>query len=227
MTLSKLLSYIRGTSSKDVFEVLNELNDMVSSWAEKINISETVLLIVGLVLSIAIGFTSYKLIKLILSLATGYVGYFIGVELFTVLESKLMQAAKNSVDLPDWLQYVFGGLVALLFLLLAFKRASYALFMAAAAMGFAIVAFYTDSSILALGGAILVAFLSVIFVRFLYIWATSAVCGFLTVSFLSALLPKQELLVLKIGNWAAILIALAVTLLFAIEQFLTNKRRKE
>ena len=220
MGLSDLLSYIGRASSKDVFGVLTDLNEKLSAWAKEIDISAWILFAVGLILAAAVGFFAYKLIKLIMALGFGYIGYFVGVELAGLFSDK-------AEWLPEWSCYVFGAAVAIVFLGMAFAKFSYALFAVSGIAGYCVTLFYFDSQVLAVGGAIVLAVLSVTMIRTVFILASSFVCGMLCASFLAQLLPKVEFLQMVEGKWFSLCLALGLTAVFAVVQFVINRRCSE
>ena len=220
MGLSDLLGYIGRASSKDIFQVLTDLNERLSAWATQLDIGAWVFFLVGLLATFAVGFFGYKLIKLILALGFGYIGYFVGVALTDVLTDRFEW-------LPEWSCYIFGALVAILFLCMAFAKFSYALFSVFAFAGYCVTMFYFDNQVLAVGGAIVLAVLSVTLIRTVFILATSFGCGMLSVSFLAQLLPKVELLQMGEGKWFALCLALGLTAVFAVVQFVINRRCTE
>ena len=228
MSLGNVLSYIRNAASKDVFQFLTDLNEQLLEFGSKLKVDAVISWTVLLCLSVLAGLLAYKVIKLFLAVGVAYVGYFVGVELLSVIECKLQEVfTKRTIDLPDWLAVVLGVLAAALFLALSYRRFSYVLFMGAAVVGYAITLFYTGNDIVGLGGGIIVALLTVLFIRVVFIWATSAFAAVLTVNFLSLLLPDVGVLAVERSNWIGLLIIVGIALLYGAIQLLTNKPAKE
>ena len=220
MTLTNLLDYLKTAGTKDVFQVLNDLNAAVSAWAAEINIKAWILFLVGLVISVAIGFLGYKMIKLVMGLGLAYVGYFVGVELFRILY-------KTYDWMPDWIMYIVGAVLAVAFLFLAFAKFSYVIFSVSALLSYFVLMFYTDNAVLSIGVAVVIAMLSISLIRTVFIVGSSLICGVLTVSFLSQLLPKLTFLRLEEGKLVSLIIALVLAVLFAVIQFVVNRNSGE
>ena len=218
--MSALLNFLRDLSSKDLYQVLADFNDVVTDVADSIGIGAIWFFAVGLALMLVFGFGGYKLVKLITALSFGGVGYFVGVALFHFLQER-------AEWLPAWCVYVVGGLVAVLFLLMAFAKFSYALFAMFALAGYFVTAFYFNDVKIALGGAIFLAMLSVFFIRWVYILTSSFLCGFFALSFLSQILPDVERLQMEEGNWFSLCCALALTLVFAVCQLVVTRKEKK
>ena len=219
MNNSATLSYLSELTSKDLFTLLGDLNGLFTGWAEKLNISTMILLIAGAVLAAVIGVFGYKLIKLTLAIFMGGFGYLAGCELFGLV-------IKNPEKL-DWLVYVFGGVLAIVFLAISIARPRVSLFVLAAALGYAMVQFYAKgNAVLGIAGAIVLGFIAIRFARVVFCLLTSAVGGFALVSFLSALLPNVAVLQLKAGEWIGLAIGAGAVLVFFIIQMVSNKRKK-
>ncbi len=220
MTLTHLMDYIKNIGSKDVYTVLADLNSTIEGWAEKIKIGSWIVFLIGLALAVGIGFFGYKLIKLMMGLGLAYVGYFVGVEVFALVQ-------KPMDWIPDWCAYIFGGLIALVFLALAFAKFSYTIYSVFALIGYCVTMFYTENLILAIGGAVLLAMLSVSLIRTVFIFSTSFFCGMITVSFLSKLLPVLTFLQFGQGRWGALITAGVLAILYAVVQFVINRKASE
>ena len=215
-----LLQYIDKLSSKDVYQVLDALNGRIADWASSLSVSAVLLFAAGLVLAWIMGLAGYRLIKLIMGLSFGTIGYLVGTACFSLL-------AEKWTWLPAWGVYVLGGLAAIVFLCLAFVKFSYAMFVSFALAGYCMTLFYIGDAMIALGGGILLAMLSVFMVRVVFIPTCSFLCGFLSISFLSQLLPKAEWLQLKDGNWLSLCCAIGLSVIFAVLQFVVNRKYKE
>lgn len=217
MSVTDLIDFAK---SKDIFSALESFNGLLEEWADRLNMNVAILLWAGVALSVIIGFFGYKLIKPIMALGFGYIGYFVGEGIFDLLSEHITQ-------IPDWTVYVIGGVVAVLFMCLAFIKFSYAMFTVAAVFGYFIAFFYTQDSVLAIGGAFLLAMLSVLLIRTVFILLSSFVCGITTVSLLSHIFPKASLLQLGNNQWMAICLTIGIALLFAVVQFVINRHAGE
>lgn len=201
----------------DIVTVLSSLNDQITKWADQLKISNLVFFIAGIALAAIIGIFSFKLIKLLLGAGMAAVGYYIGgfgffhiVDLF-------------KLDVPDFGAYIAAGVVALLFFIFAFKKFSHAMFVLMGVIGYVVTAFYVDNLFLELGGAILLAFLSMFFIRVSFILLTAIPVGVLTVSFLSAILPDVAFLSLSEG-WIGFAIAGGIALVFTVVQLIITRK---
>jgi len=215
-----LLQYVGDLSSKDIYQVLSALNGRLTDWATARGIATWLVFALGLAVSVILGFVGYRLIKLVMGLSFGMIGYVVGKALFAFLAEKWEW-------LPAWCVYVLGAAVALVFLCLAFAKFSYAMFVSFALAGYCVTLFYTGNTALALGGGILLAMLSVFMVRIVFIPTCSFLCGFLSISFLSQLLSKVESLQLKDGNRLSLCCAIGLSVIFAVFQFVKNRKYKE
>ncbi|MBE6553802.1 MAG: hypothetical protein E7666_05605 [Ruminococcaceae bacterium] len=220
MTLTHLMDYIKNIGSKDVYSVLADLGNTIENLAEEIKIGSWILFLIGLAITVGIGFFGYKLIKLVMGLGMAYVGYFVGVEFFALVHQTLDW-------IPAWCAYICGAVIALLFMAFAFVKFSYTIYAAFALIGYCVVMFYTENTVLALGGAVLLATLSVSLIRTVFITATSFFCGMLTVTFLSKLLPALTFLQFGQKNWGALVVAAIFFLVYLSVQFAINRKASE
>lgn len=220
MALTNLLDYIKNIGSKNAYGVLNDLNSSLEAWAAQLGFDAWILFLAGLIAAIIVGFFGYKMIKLIMGLGLAYVGYFVGFEIFLIVQ-------KTFAWLPEWTSYIFGAVIALLFLSLAVAKFSYALYTAFALLGYCVTLFYTDNAVLAIGGAVIFAILSVSLIRTVFICTSSVLAGVLSVAFLAKLLPKLTFLQFGEGQWVALVVALVLALIFIAVQAAMNVRRYE
>lgn len=211
-----LLGYIGDADSKDLFQVLKAMNGVLADAAESIGLPTFVLFAVGLAAATVAGFFGYKLIKLLMGVCLGGVGYFVGVALFELW-------GETAEWLPEWGCYICGAVFAVAFFCLAFAKFSYVVYSAFALAGYCTVMFYFENAVLAVGFAIVLAMVSVSWIRTAFVLASSFVSGVLCVAFLSELLPKVELLQLGEGAWFALCLGVALAALFAVVQFVTNR----
>lgn len=215
-----IMDLLRSVSSRDLFSILESVNNVCDRIALKLGINANILLWAGLAVSVLLGFLGYKLIKPLMALGVGGVGYLVGVEIFSLLDGKWSW-------LPNWLTYVVGGVIAVAFICMAFAKFSYALFAFAGALGFFVTNFYLDNTMIAIGGAVVLAMLSVILIRTAYILTVGTLCGFATVSFLSGLFPGVAMFDLNYDNWMPICLAAGIAVLFVVVQFVVNRHAGE
>ena len=220
MTLLNLLDYIKNIGTKDVYMVLSDLSSTIEAWAKQLGFDAWILFLVGLVAAVVVGFFGYKMIKLMMGLGLAYVGYFVGFEIYTLMQ-------KSLTWLPAWGTYIFGAIIAILFMSLAVAKFSYALYTVFALVGYCVTLFYTDNAVLAVGGAVIFAILSVSLIRIVFICTSSFLGGMLSISFLSKLLPKLTFLQFGKGQWLALVAAIVLTLIFVVVQFAINRRANE
>ena len=201
----------------DIVTVLSSLNDQITKWAEQLSVPAIAFFIAGIALAAIVGFFSFKLIKLLLGAGMAAIGYYIGGYGFFYI------ADLFKLELPDFAAYIAGGIVALLFFLLAFKKFSHAMFVLMGVIGYVVTSFYIDNTFLEIGGAILLAFVSMFLIRFAFIVLTAFPAGMLVVSFLSAILPDVALLDLSEG-WIGLAIAGGVALVFTVVQLIITRK---
>jgi hypothetical protein len=220
MKLTNFLDYIKNIGTKDVFRVLEDLGASLEAWAKQLGFDAWIMFLAALAATVLVGFFGYKMIKVLMGLGLAYVGYFVGVEIFTVAKETLTW-------LPGWSVYILGALIGILFMSLAVAKFSYATYTAFAIVGYALTLFYTDNAVLAVGGAVILAILSVSLLRVVFILTSSVACGMLSISFLSRLLPKLEFLKLGEGQWIALGAALVLALIFILVQFALSQKPSE
>ena len=221
MTLARILTYLKGAITKDLFDISNDLNEYLTKVAERAEFSAWMLFAVGLALVFVVGLFAYKLIKPLSAILGCYAGYFIGAEIFYVLLKNRFESC------PEWVAYVLGGVIAVCFLLLGFFKFSYVLFAVGALSGYFAIHFYIDSQMLAIGGAFLAGMLMITLIRTSVIFLSSFGCCIFTVSFLSGMLPNVEAFQLELDNWTSLALAVLMFFIYATFQFVTNRRRKE
>ena len=74
MTLAKILSYLKGTTSPDLIEVMNDLNAYLTNMAKEAEIAAWILFVAGLVAVFAVGLFGYKLVKPLSAIVAGLRG---------------------------------------------------------------------------------------------------------------------------------------------------------
>lgn len=201
-------------------ELLEMLNDRLADLASRMGINSIVLYIAAGVIAALVGLAGMHLAKVFCMFGLGGIGYLVGVELFDFLVAEVSGLSK----MPDFLSYVFGAVIAIVFFAFGWKRCLHVMFAVFAFVGYALVIHYVDDNyLLALGGAILLAMLATLCVKVAFIALTSAVGGFTLISLLGAMIPKASLLQLG-DNKNAIWIALAAAVVMMLFQLLTTRR---
>ena len=218
MELLNLISdFIKG-NVPGFFGFLNRINTTVAGEiANTLHTQPEMLLGLGICLTVAIGMLAYKYVKIFLSLIASVLGFFAGTELYFALQTETM---------PNWVGYVFGLVLMVVFFWLAYGRASYVWYAMVAILGYCITRFYiADSLVAAIGGAFVLAMLSIAFFRILYLALTSLGCGVLTTSLIWGMGPGCGVFALSSHNAVFWLMSLLLTLLFvAVQLLLTSPR---
>ena len=194
------------------------LADMVSSIkdiATDINIAEAVVLVAAMLFALTAGVFGYRLLKFICAVGFAGVGYVVGSAIFDFL---LLQEGME--NLPAILTYVFGGVLALLFFFLGFKKFTYVLFAVAYLVGYNFFwGFFGDDTV-AMGAGLILAVLSVLIVRVMVILLTSFAGSLTAISMVGALLPETAMVQIGGENDFALIVALGLGVIFALVQFL-------
>ena len=225
MALFHLIYSYLTNFTKGFFELIGAIEtEVLTPWATRLGCDTDVLLIVACLLAALVGLTAYKLIKLYVPLFSAFFGYYVGKALFGELTYEW---------LPDWSVYVFGGVLALAFLLLTYRRATYVWFVAVAAIGYCVVRFYlVDNFWVALGGAALLALLSVCALRVFFVLITGTVGATLCTAFLFSLLPEvilfeRSLFAVERGNFLFWTVLALLAVLFVSIQFVITRRKRK
>ena len=189
---------------------IREATNMLTSSAEG-KIPDKVILIAGLILAVFVGVLGYKYIKLLSTAVFGVIGYAIGFECFNM--------AKNHFgwNIPEFVAYLLGIAMLVLLGCLAYKKFAYALFSIAGMAGFLTGYFIYPSYFLAIAMAVLVAMLSMNFVRYGFVIILSVSAGFIFMGMISAMAPEVALLSLTKG-FVGILLAIMIALVFVAIQ---------
>ena len=214
--------YIMGSIFFDILEsggipeALNLLAEKWSSFGAGINIPTTVMLVLGAVIAVLVGSLGYKYIKLTATAVFAIAGFGIGKAFF--------EAAKEhwSLQLPDLVGTLVG--VALLVLLgyLAYKKFAYALFGVACFAGFVVAFLIYPNYLLAVAAGVIVAMVSMYFVRYAFIAITSLGGGFVLIAMVSAIAPQISMLKLNEGFMGKLLAVVASLIFVAIQISLTG-----
>ena len=167
---------------------------VVTAVADIFGVPRALVLIVGMMLATLCGVLAYRFAKAFLALIAADFGFFVGAQLYYAVQTETM---------PDEACYVFGLAIAVFFFWLSFDRASYVWYAMVAMIGYSVTRFYLlDNFWIALGGALVLAMLSIAFFRIAYIVFTSFGSSVLCMGFLSALLPNVAFLRLQPRNFA-------------------------
>ncbi|MBQ8439138.1 MAG: hypothetical protein IJX19_00610 [Clostridia bacterium] len=217
--LTILLNFIFGTTP-GFFYLLNSIHQTVlGGLADSLGIHVNVLFVIGLCLAVLGGLLAYRFVKAFLALFAAGFGFLIGMRVYFCVQTETM---------PYWVCYLFGAVLAIFFFCLAYGRASYVWYVMASLAGYWVTWTYLEKDFLvALGGAFVLAMLSIALFRVVYILFTSLGCGVLTVSFLSPLLPNTGFLRLEPKNFGFWVTALAVSAIFIVAQCLINRLWKK
>ena len=222
MTLAKILSYLQGATSKDLFEVAKDLGRFLTNAAAKAEIKAWIVFLAAFVAVFAVGLLGYKMVKPLAAIFCGGIGYFVGTEIYHALIKVRFEGC------PQAVAYVLGGVIAAGFLVLGFFKFSYVLFALGAFSGYFTVMFYMENgTVLAIGAALLAGMLMITLIRTAVIIVSSLGCAVLSVSFLSGLFPKVEAFQSKPDSWAFIALTAILFFIYVSFQFATNRRRKE
>ena len=202
-----------------LFALLDQINrTMVTAVADILRVPNAVVLVLGMLLALLCGLLAYRYVKIFLALIAADFGFFAGAFLYFAVQTETM---------PDWVNYVFGLVTAIVFFWLAYGRASYVWFAIVAVLGYCATRFYLiDDLWISIGGAFVLAMLSIAFFRILFVAFTSLGCGVLFMGFLSALLPANSPLRLQSRNlvfWGCVLV---LSILFVIAQYWIYDHRK-
>ena len=175
-------------------------------------IPEMAILVFGLLLAIFFGSFGYKYVKLFSTVIMGIMGYVIGSEvLFYIIKD-------NSIwEISEYAPYLFGASALVLFAFLAYEKFAYALFLVSAFIGFLIGYFIFPNYFLAAAVSLVVAMLTMGFVRVGFVILSSVSAGFFFIGMISAMAPDVKLLSLSEGIVGKLLAVIA-TLIFVVIQ---------
>lgn len=193
-------------------EALNLLTEKISSFAEGIKIPALVLFVLGAIAAAFVGTTGYKYIKLVAAACFAVAGYGLGGALFELAKGHW------SWNVPGFVSILAGIVVMALLGYLAYKKFAYALFGVACFTGFVLAYFIYPSYVLAIAIGVIIAMVSMYFVRYAFVTITSFVGGFTFIAMLSAIAPQIGMLKLHEGFMGKFL-AVALSLVFVALQF--------
>lgn len=204
-----------------VASALNLITDKLSSAAETIKLPTIVMLALGAIVAVLVGTLGYKYIKLLSTICFAIAGYGLGGSLFEVAK------AQYGWNVPDLVGTIVGVAMLLLLAFLAYKKFAYALFGVACFTGFILAYFIYPDYIIAIAAGVVVAMLSMYFVRYAFVIITSFGGGFAMIAMLSAIAPQVALLKLDEGFIGTFLAVIASLFFVSIQFTATHNEAKK
>ena len=200
-------------------ELFEMLNDNLTELAAKMHVRALVLYILAAVAAALIGFVGMRMAKALSMVGVGAIGYLVGVELFNWMQGNV----KGLAEMPEFLAYIFGGVLAIVFFILGWKKCLLAIFVMFGLVGYNLVVSYVpDANVwLAIGGFILLAMIAALILKVAFIALTSAVGGFALAGLMGMMLPDVSWLQLGTEQ-NAIWVAVGVSVVMMIVQFSTT-----
>jgi hypothetical protein len=126
--------------------------------------------------------------------------------------------------LPAMLTYVIGAVLAALFFFAGYKKFHFVLFAAAYTIANNFLLGYLGDRMVALGVALLIAILCVTLVRIMVVLLTSFMGSAIAVTLIGAMLPAEvTMMQMQSENDFALVLALGLTVIFALVQFLFSR----
>ncbi len=176
---------IRATGG--LFGTVTDLGEAVlARWGEELGLGKTLVCLIAIGLCLFVGLTAYKLIKLYIPLLLGTLGFFLGHHMF--FQIALLDKA------PDFCAYLLGGAVAVVMILLSFRRVTYAWFGGITLLGYCVFRFWIiDDFWSAILLAVLFAFVTMYAIRIFFVIISSLGCATLLTGLTFFLLPAVEL----------------------------------
>ncbi len=191
----------------DIPSAMNVIIDKLSALATSIKLPAVAMFVLGAIVAVLVGVLGYKYIKLLSTVCFAVAGYGIGNSLFEVAKAHFAWNVPNLVG-------TLAGVVLLVLLgYLAYKKFAYALFGVACFAGFIFAYFVYPNYILAIAVGIIVAMVSMYFVRYAFVVITSFAGGYMLVGMFSAIFPHIALLKLDEG-FVGMFLAIVASLLF-------------
>lgn len=194
-------------------EVVGAVNS-IKEMASQANVANGVYFIAVLILALIAGFFGYRLIKVLSALVLAGIGFTLGGAIFDFL---LLQPGMES--LPGILTYVLSAVLAVAFFFAGYKKYNVVVCLMAYLVGSSFVWNFTGDSTMALGIGLIFAVLFAIIVRISVVVLTSFMGGFLTVACIGQFFPDLALLKFSETNDIALIIALVLSVLFMVLQF--------
>lgn len=210
---------------QDSVSAFSAMEDNIKQWLEGIGVPSLVLYVVAVLAAVLLGYFSYRCSKVVVGVLSAGVGYLLVGE---TLYRFLIDAAHY--QLYEVVRYSLAGVAALIFFVLGYKFARCAFFALMGAAGYIVAAFYirpyTDTIWLSIGIGIVVALLSALLFRIVFIAVTSLTSAVVAVTALSRIFPAVALFQLK-SSWIACGIVLGLLLLFFIVQMIVTEKGGE
>ncbi len=204
----------------DVASAFNIIVEKLTSAAAIIKLPTIAMFVFGAVLAALIGIFGYKYIKLVSTICFAAAGYGIGAGLFGLLKESY------GWKIPDLVGIFVGIAILVLLGFLAYKKFAYALFGVACFMGFVLAYFVYPNYVVAIAVAIVIAMLSMYFVRYAFVFFTSSFAGFALVAMFSGMLPRAPLFDLY-GSIGKVLAIILVVIFAAIQLRMSRKEAKK
>ncbi len=221
MTLYDFLKYFLSLGSKDLFGIVESMNNYVNNLAEMTKLPAIMFSAIGLILGICLGLIGYKLLKPFVAFVVGGIGFFAGVDFFlTYLWGRVEW-------IPLWFCYVVAAVPAVILFIFGAKKPVGGAFAMTFITGAIITSSYTESKMLIVAGGVLLALITGAAFRFTVVALASFLGALFSVVTLSQLLPAVALLQLKKGNLFSLAVLGVVFVLFIlIQMVITRKSRR-
>ncbi|MBQ9773952.1 MAG: hypothetical protein IJW30_04745 [Clostridia bacterium] len=203
--------------NRDVFELLSKLTEWIDRGAQGVSARAYLFYAIGILVALGVGLFGYRLIKPWTAVFAAVAGYFLTGNGMMILKEKV------ATEIPMVLVYVLAIAVGAVLGALAFVKFAYVFYSVMALIGFGVVYFYTQNLLFAIVGALLFGLACMFIMRISFILLTSLIGGAVTVSLLSAMLPDVTVLRLALDNPTALLLALGLSVLMALIQFLSTR----
>ena len=218
MKLSDLLNYFTELGSKDLFQIASDMGGVSESLATLTKLPALVFGVFGVVIAALLGVLGYKLLKPVIALIMGTVGFFAGVSVF------LAYMWEKISWMPEWFCFVVAGALAIVFFILALKKPVGGLFSLAAILGFVIVSFYTQDTMLVIAGGVLISLIVGLVSRFFFILFTSFFGSLMATVSLAGMLPNVAILQVKEDNLLSLAVVGGAAVVFIVLQCLINRK---
>ena len=205
----------------DIVGALSAFGDAVNGFAESLGVSATVFYLFGAILSLFLGMFAYKIARLLTGLCAGLFAFFFFGDLLFYIALGIFK-----VELDNIICLAVSVVLAFVFFGIGFKRFKYVIFAVMAMVGYLVTVFYLspyiDGVIVPITGAVVMALIAVISLRFAFAVATSFTFGFTLIYMLSCALPEVEVLNLQ-ENTMALVIAGLVALFMLMSQLISTR----
>lgn len=198
---------------------VSDVIQSIKNLAADLNVAEGLLFVVGAVLALVVGLFGYRLLKLVSAVGMGVVGFGVGSALFDFL---MLQGILP--ELPGFIAYILGAVLALVFAFLGYKKFTYALFYGAFSIISGFVWGLTGDATIAMGLGLLLAIIAILIVRVATVLLTSFVGSFLVIGFAGQMLTDLiDINIASANSDLGLLIALGLGAIFTLLQFLFSR----